>query len=71
FLIKNSANEADLPEIKAILLFTSKKVEVEQTDSEPPAIMIDKLKEIVRRTSKESPMKQATLQNILNALPNE
>lgn len=72
FLQKRLADESDLPEIQAALVFTSDKVEINIGEDEtPPAptLYLNKLKEFVRKTAKTKPIslyKVQEIQRILN-----
>jgi len=70
--IKKNLPDAKLPPIQAALVFTAPNVNVQVGDDAPyPAFQVDKLKDFVRRKSKEQPASMTDLQALLNALPAE
>jgi hypothetical protein len=58
-----------LPEVQAILLFTSEKAEVEADNAPVPTMHIRRLKEFIRKTAKSKPMPAETIKKIQQALP--
>ncbi len=63
FLSKNM-NEADLPEVKAILVFTSDEVELDAGDSPIPAMKLKQLKDFMRQNSKSRALYQDKINQI-------
>lgn len=51
-LFKKKLGEDNLPEIKAALVFTSDKAEIEIEDAPVPVLPVKKLKEFIRKTAK-------------------
>ena len=58
-----------LPEIKAILLFTSPQATLEVENSPYPAMKTDELKEYLKSRSKEKPISDEELTSIRDVLP--
>ena len=63
FLTKNM-EESTIPEIKAILVFTSDEVELDAGDSPVPAMKLKQLKEIMRQKSKNRVLTSAQIAEI-------
>ena len=63
FLTKNMG-ETTIPEIKAILVFTSDEVELEAGDSPVPAMKLKQLKEFMRQNSKNRVLTSAQIAEI-------
>lgn len=63
FLTKNM-EESTIPEIKAILVFTSDEVELEAGDSPVPAMKLKQLKEFMRQNSKNRVLTSAQIAEI-------
>jgi hypothetical protein len=58
-----------LPEIRAALLFTDPKVELQVKDAPLPAMKPGELKEFLKRAAKEKPIGELALTAVRNALP--
>jgi hypothetical protein len=63
FLSKNM-EESAIPEIKAVLVFTSDEVELEAGDSPVPAMKLKQLKEFMRQNSKNRSLTSAQIAEI-------
>lgn len=63
FLTKNM-EESTIPEIKAILVFTSDEVELDAGDSPVPAMKLKQLKEFMRQNSKNRVLTSAQIAEI-------
>jgi hypothetical protein len=61
--------EDEIPEIKAVLVFTTDGVEIEAEDAPMPALPLKKLKEFMRNKAKERPITSQELEKIKAALP--
>jgi len=61
--------EDEIPEIKAVLVFTTDGVEIEAEDAPMPALPLKKLKEFMRNKAKERPITSQELEKIQAALP--
>ncbi|MBL8050652.1 MAG: hypothetical protein JNM46_05465 [Anaerolineales bacterium] len=70
FLAKNM-DESAVPEVKAALVFTNEKVELEAGDSPIPAMKLKQLKEFMRQGSKSRALTSQQIKNITELLPNE
>ena len=58
-----------IPEIKALLLFTSPRAELKIIDAPLPSITPKELKDFLREKSKDNPLNDVTLDVLLKALP--
>ena len=59
-------DEAEIPEIKPILIFTNDDVEVETGDSPIPAMKLKQLKEFLRQSAKTRMLSNVQIQKIVN-----
>lgn len=57
------------PNIQAVLVMTHDKAEVEVQDSPNPIVQLKKLKELIRKNTKENGLTPEQIQAITNALP--
>lgn len=64
-------DEADIPEINPILVFTSGEVELESGDSPIPAMKLKQLKEFMRQGSKNRILSSGQIAEITVLLPKE
>jgi hypothetical protein len=73
FIQKNLPEGSQLPDVRAALVFTAANVTVQVDEDEAPipAMHIDKLKDFIRRKTKEQPVTPATLKPLFGALPQE
>jgi len=69
YLIKILPEGSEIPSIKALLLFTSPKVELKIEEAPLPAITPKDLKDFLREKSKEKPIGDLLLDTLLRALP--
>jgi hypothetical protein len=58
-----------LPEIRAVLLFTDPKAELQVENAPTPAMKADGLKDFLKRAAKEKPIGELTLAAVRSALP--
>ena len=63
--------EAEVPEVNAMLVFTSDDVEIEAADSPIPALKAKQIKDFFRQRAKEKPIGQMQLAAVKAALPEE
>ena len=70
FFSKNM-DEANIPEVKAVLVFTNDEVELDKGDSPIPAIKLKQLKEFVRQNSKNRVLTSAQIAEITNLFVKE
>jgi hypothetical protein len=61
--------ESEIPEIKAMMVFTSDEVEIEAEDAPVPAMKLKEIKEFFRKRAKEKPIGQTQLAAVKAALP--
>jgi len=73
FIQKNLIGSDGLPDVRAALVFTAPNVTVQVNEDESPipAMQVDKLKDFIRRKTKEQPASPAVLQPLYEALPKE
>ncbi len=69
YLAKILPDGSVVPPIKALLLFTSPKVELKVEDAPLPAITPKDLKDFLREKSKDEPIGELMLDTLLRALP--
>jgi hypothetical protein len=69
YLTKILPEGSEVPPVKALLLFTSPKVELKVEDAPLPAITPKDLKDFMREKSKEEPIGDLMLDTLLIALP--
>ncbi len=69
YLIKILPEGTEIPSVKALVLFTSPKVELKVVDAPLPAITPKDLKEFLRDNSKEQPLGDLVLDTVRGALP--
>ncbi len=69
YLTKILPEGSEVPPVKALLLFTSPKVELKVEDAPLPAITPKDLKDFLREKSKENPIGELMLDKLLRALP--
>ena len=62
-------DEHEIPEIKAVLVFTTEGVEIEAEEAPMPALPLKKLKDFMRQRAKEKPITTAELDTVKAALP--
>lgn len=62
-------DEDEIPEIKAVLVFTTEGVEIEAEEAPMPALPLKKLKDFMRQRAKEKPITTAELDTVKAALP--
>jgi hypothetical protein len=61
--------ESEIPEINAMLIFTSDEMEIEAADAPVPALKLKQIKDFFRQKAKEKPIGQMQLAAIKAALP--
>lgn len=61
--------EDEIPDIQAVLVFTTDGVEIEANDAPMPALPLKKLKEFMRNKAKEKLISTAELDNVKAVLP--
>jgi hypothetical protein len=63
--------ETAIPEIKSVLVFTDKRVDLQVEDAPIPAMVAEGLKEFIRKQAKEKPMPGNLIVTIKAILPKE
>lgn len=71
FLKKNMTDEATIPDVKAVLVFTNDNVELEANDSPISAMKLKQLKEFMRQMSKNRVLSSEQVKKITELLPKE
>ncbi len=69
YLLKILPDNTEIPPIRALLLFTSPKVELSVEDAPLPAITPKDLKDFMREKSKENALSNQVLESITQVLP--
>lgn len=59
----------NLPDPQPVLLFLNEKVEVQASNAPVPTLQPEKLKDFIRRKSKENPLAQPIIEKIREGLP--
>ena len=62
-------DESEIPEINALVVFTSEDVEIDAEDTPVPAMKVKQVKEFIRKKAKEKPISQTQLAAVKAALP--
>jgi hypothetical protein len=62
-------DENEIPEINAVLIFTTDGIEIDAEDAPMPALPLKKLKEFMRSKAKERPITAQELEKVKAALP--
>jgi len=62
-------DESEIPEINALVVFTSDDVEIDVEDAPVPAMKVKQIKEFIRKKAKEKPISQLQLAALRAALP--
>lgn len=70
FLAKQ-LDEAQIPPIKAVLVFTDERVDLQIEDAPHPAMKVGALKEFLRKTAKSDPLPVADYERVTSLLPQE
>ena len=61
--------EDEIPEINAVLVFTTEGVEIDAEDTPIPALPVKKLKNFIREKAKEKPITDEALEKVKAVLP--
>ena len=62
-------DDSDIPEINALLVFTSDEIEIDADNAPVPALKLKQLKDFMRKRAKEKPISQLQLAAVKDALP--
>ena len=68
-MLAKQMDESDIPEINALLVFTSDEVEIDSADAPIPALKLKQIKDFFRQKAKEKPIGQTQLAAVRAALP--
>ena len=68
-VLANEMEEGEIPEIKAVLVFTTEGVDIDAEDAPLPALPIKKLKDFIRQKTKENPITVEELEKVKAVLP--
>ncbi len=66
--LSNKIDESEMPEINALMVFTSDDVEINAEDSPVPAMKLKQVKEFVRQRAKEKKLPAETINKLKTAL---
>ena len=69
--LSKQMDENEIPEINAMLVFTSDEVEIEAADTPVPAMKVKQIKDFFRQKAKEKPIGQTQLAAVKAILPEE
>lgn len=61
--------EEEIPEIKAVLVFTTKGIEIDAGEAPLPALPVKKLKDFMRQNAKKKPITAPALEKVKAVLP--
>ena len=64
-------DESEIPEIKALMVFTSDAIEIEAQDAPIPTLKVKQIKDFMRQKAKEKVISTATLNNIKSSFSPE
>jgi hypothetical protein len=67
--LSKQMDEAEIPEINAVMVFTNDSVEIDAEDAPVPALKPKQLKEFIRQKAKGKPISQMQLAAVKAALP--
>jgi hypothetical protein len=67
--LSKQIDEAEIPEINAVMVFTNDGVEIDAEDAPVPALKPKQLKEFIRQKAKGKPISQTQLAALKDALP--
>lgn len=62
-------DESEIPEIRALMVFTNENIEIEADDAPVPALKLKEIKEFFRKKAKDKPIGQMQLAAVKDALP--
>jgi hypothetical protein len=68
-MLVKKMDENEIPEINAVLVFTTEGVEIEAEDAPMPALQLKKLKDFIRNKAKEKPITAQDLEKVKAVLP--
>jgi hypothetical protein len=63
--------ELEIPEIRAVLVFTNDQAEVDNSDAPLPVMKLKQLKDFLRQKAKEKPIEASVLGKLKSLLPSE
>ena len=68
-MLAKEMDEGEIPEINAVLVFTTDGVEIEAEEAPMPALPLKKLKDFMRNKAKEKPVTAQDLEKVKAVLP--
>jgi hypothetical protein len=68
-MLAKEMDDGEIPEINAVLVFTTDGVEIEAEDAPMPALPLKKLKDFMRNKAKEKPITAQDLEKVKAVLP--
>jgi hypothetical protein len=69
--LQKEMSEEDLPEVHTLIVFTSPKADVQAHDAPIPTMPVEKLKDFIRRKTKEQPASMEKVRQVQEILPEE
>jgi hypothetical protein len=69
--LQKELQDGETPAVQSVIVFTSPKAAVQAQDAPTPTIHVDKLKDFVRRMSKEAPANLNDVRKVQTLLPEE
>jgi hypothetical protein len=67
--LETKMDEAQIPPVGAVLVFTNDQVDIEVADAPLPVVQLKKLKDFMRQKTKEGPNASATIARVKECLP--
>jgi hypothetical protein len=69
--LAKQTDESEIPDIKALIVFTSDDIEIDAADAPIPTLKVRQLKDFMRQKAKEKAISPKTLNDIKTALSME
>jgi len=69
--LKQSVGEEDLPPVKSVIVFTNPKASVQAQEAPIATLHVEKLKDFIRRTTKDTPVNMKAVLKVQDALPDQ
>jgi hypothetical protein len=69
--LKQSAGQENIPPVHSLIVFTNPKASVQAPEAPIPTLHVEKLKDFVRRTTKDTPVDMKAIQKVQEALPDQ
>lgn len=69
--LKQSVGEEELPPVRSLIVFTNPKASVQVQEAPIPTLHVEKLKDFIRRATKDMAVDMKTVQKVQEALPDQ